>query len=450
MNTARITPRLAIVGAGTRGQIYANLAVAAGAKIVAVAEPNEIRRQRFGDRFEVPNTSRSWEQLQLTCGEVDGVVITTMDHQHVEPALRFADLGVPLLLEKPIAATWDDCVKLERGLATDAPPIIVAHVLRYAPYTRLIRELIESDALGGVVNMHHLEPVGFWHFAHSFVRGNWRTTTEAAPFLVSKACHDIDWITHLIDSECVAVASFGSLTHFRAEMQPTGAANRCLDCNVNCDYDAKRIYLDKAKAGDFSFPVHTVAEEPTLAAVEHTLKHGPYGRCVYECDNNVVDTQVASLLFSGGETATVTVSAFTEARGRHTLIAGTKAEATVTDEGVSLYSFRNRSRRFYPTNIDTASGNGATINAGHGGGDSALIEYFLSEINSPTEAGRRAFGDAMRSHRVVFAIERARIEQRVIDPRDTLSEPATAAAPGCADEPRAKIPARTEKGWNLQ
>ena len=229
-----------------------------------------------------------------------------------------------MLLEKPIGPTWDECVRLRDGLPENAPPVLVAHVLRYAPYTRVLRSLIAEGAVGEIINIHHLEPVGFWHFAHSFTRGNWSSTATAAPFMVSKACHDVDWVTHLIGSECVAVASFGSLKHFRPEMRPVGAADRCMDCGVACDYDAKRIYLDMAEAGDFSFPVSTIVEESTVAAVEHALAHGPHGRCVYGCDNDAVDTQVASLLFEGGETATITVSAFTEARGRHSVIAGTR------------------------------------------------------------------------------------------------------------------------------
>ena len=425
-------PRLAVIGAGTRGQGYAALAAQAGGEISAIAEPDEMRRHRVGDRFGVPIASRSpsWELLELSAGDVDGVIIATMDSLHVDPALRFVRLGVPVLLEKPIATTWDDCARLNDGLVDDSPPVIVAHVLRYAPYTRLLRDLIEDGALGDIMSIHHLEPVGFWHFAHSFVRGNWRSTADAAPFLVAKACHDVDWVMHLIGSDCVAVASFGSLKHFRREMRPAGAADRCVDCSVACDYDARTIYLDMANAGDYSFPVSTIVEEPTVAAVEHAIAHGPHGRCVWGCDNDMVDTQVASLLFDGGETATITVSAFTEARGRHSVITGTRAEATVTDEGVSLYSFRDRRTRFYSSGRVSPSGNQAGINTGHGGGDGALIEYFLSEIAVPTESGRRAFDDALRSHRVAFAIERARLENRVVDPREPMSGLGSATAAG--------------------
>ena len=419
MSRRAVPPRLAVIGAGDRGQTYASLAAAAGAVVAAVAEPDDARRQRFGERYRVPEArrSRGWDTLELTADDVDGVVITTMDDLHVDPGLRFAQLGVPMLLEKPIGPTWSECARLRDGLPENAPPIFVAHVLRYAPYTRVLRSLIAEGAVGEIINIHHLEPVGFWHFAHSFTRGNWRSTATAAPFMVSKACHDVDWVTHLIGSECVAVSSFGSLNHFRRELRPAGAADRCVDCRVDCVYDARSIYLDMAHAGDFSHPVSTITDGTTVAAVEHALAHTRFGQCVYDCDNDVIDTQVASLLFSGGQTASITVTAFTESRGRHSVIAGTCGEATVTESGVEVYSFRNRRRRFHSSGIDASAFSGSGINAGHASGDAAMMEHFLGEIASPTEAGRQAFADALRSHQVAFAVEESRLRQEVLDPR---------------------------------
>ena len=420
MSGHRRAPRLAVIGAGNRGHTYASLAAASGASIAAVAEPDDVRRERFGERFGIPKGRRSasWDSLELAAGQVDGVVIATMDDLHVDPALRFAGLGVPMLLEKPIGPSWAECARLQDGLPKGAPPILVAHVLRYTPYTRVLRSLIAEGALGEIVNIHHLEPVGFWHFAHSFTRGNWRSTSVAAPFMVSKACHDVDWVMHLIGSECVAVSSFGALNHFRSELRPSGAADRCIDCGVDCVYDARSIYLDMANAGDFSHPVSTIAEDATVAAVQHALEHTRFGHCVYNCDNDVIDTQVASLLFSAGETASITVTAFTESRGRHSVIAGTRGEATVTDNGVEIYSFHNRRRRFYSSGLDASAPSGPGINAGHASGDGAMVDCFLGEIASPTEAGLGAFTDALHSHQVAFAAEESRLRREVLDPRE--------------------------------
>ena len=127
-----------------------------------------------------PSKPQAGESLELDVGDVDGVIIATMDDMHVEPTPRFAHLAVPMLLEKPIGRTWADCCRLRDELPGDAPPILVAHVLRYAGYTQLLRSMIDDGALGEVVNVHLLEPVGFWHFAHSFVRGNWHSSATSA------------------------------------------------------------------------------------------------------------------------------------------------------------------------------------------------------------------------------------------------------------------------------
>ncbi|MDE0131012.1 MAG: Gfo/Idh/MocA family oxidoreductase [bacterium] len=425
--TGRRGPRLAVIGAGTRGYAYARLAAERGAEVVAVAEPDDRKRRRLLSSFGSTGARQatSWNTLKLDTGEVDGVIVATMDDMHVDPTLRFARLGVPMLLEKPIARSWQGCCRLRAGLGDSAPPILVAHVLRYAPYTALLRSLIADDAIGDIVNVLHLEPVGFWHFAHSFVRGNWHTTATAADFMVAKACHDVDWIMHLIDSECVAVSSFASLTHFRTESRPTGAADRCVDCTVDCVYDARRIYLDAALAGDFSWPVEAVVAEPTVASVKDALDNTRYGRCVYLGDNDVPDAQVASMLFAGGQTATITLSAFTELRSRQTIISGTRAEATVTAAGVELYSFADQRRRFWAADGSKSSG----LNASHGGGDRALIRRYLDEIDEPTSEGRQAFGEALRTHRVAFAIEEARRHSTVINPRDMPDDPAEVSSP---------------------
>lgn len=423
MNARRPRPRLAVIGAGTRGFHYARRAAASGAVIVAVAEPDERKRRRLVDCFGVSSASQacSWDALELGRDDVDGVVIATMDDLHVGPALRFAPLGVPMLLEKPIAPSWEDCCRLRVGLGDDAAPVLVAHVLRDAPYTQLLRSMIADGSLGDIVNVHHLEPVGYWHFAHSFVRGNWSSTSTAADFMVSKACHDVDWIMHLVESECIAVSSFASLSHFRPESRPQGAATRCVDCHVDCVYDARSIYLDRARAGDFSWPVETIVVEHTTDAVAAALEHGRYGRCVYSGDNDVPDTQVASMLFAGGQTATITVSAFTEMRSRLTIVSGTRAEATVTASGVELYSFADGRRRLW--NVDGADLEG--LRGSHGGGDDAFVNRFLDEVHEATDAGRAAFDEALRTHKVAFAIEDARRRGAAVDPRD-LPDPGPA------------------------
>lgn len=137
------------------------------------------------------------------------------------------------------------------------------------------------------------------------LQGNWRREDETAPILLTKSCHDIDWLKWIVGAKCVKVSSFGSLKHFRKEQQPEGASSRCLDCKVclhcagilyshstqveqQCPYSAKKIYLDAVKRGVTGWPVKILVEgTPTEENITRALETGPYGRCVYESDNDV-------------------------------------------------------------------------------------------------------------------------------------------------------------------
>jgi predicted dehydrogenase len=135
----------------------------------------------------------------------------------------------------------------------------VGHVLRYSPYFIYLKALIESGAIGELISMQHLEPVGWFHFAHSYVRGNWRNQKECgSSSLLAKCCHDVDLInwfmrpcsrmSHGKTENTVSFSSFGSLQHFRKDKKPALAqgALKCVDCSFEsqCPYSAKKIYLD--------------------------------------------------------------------------------------------------------------------------------------------------------------------------------------------------------------
>ncbi len=109
-----------------------------------------------------------------------------------------------------------------------------------------IREIIASGMLGEIVTINHNENVLYWHFAHSFVRGNWRNTESSTFSLMAKCCHDIDLITYWMgDRKCTSVQSFGNVYHFKESQKPEGATPRCLECPVekDCPYSVQKIYL---------------------------------------------------------------------------------------------------------------------------------------------------------------------------------------------------------------
>jgi predicted dehydrogenase len=220
--------------------------------------------------------------------------------------------------------------------------------------------------------------------------------------LLTKSCHDIDWLVHLFGGVPERVSSFGSRTHFRASQRPDGAADRCLDCPLEsaCPYSAKRLYLGAlADPAQHFWPLGAVTEEATEQAVLHALRTGPYGRCVYAADNDVVDHQVVLMEFAGGATCSFTMSAFTPMEHRHTRLMGTQGYLDGDGRRLRHVDFR--------TGAETTLDSGAAD--GHGGGDEALVAAFLAAVATgdpaliPSEAAR-----SLASHRVVWAAERAR------------------------------------------
>ncbi|MGN9838250.1 Gfo/Idh/MocA family protein [Nonomuraea sp. H19] len=402
---------LAVVGAGSRGVAYARHAVESGrARVVAVADPLESRRARFPEAGQYAD----WRELAALPRQADAVIIATQDRDHVEPALRFSELGYDILLEKPMAVSEDDCQAIvaaaERRVPTDAI-FAVCHVLRYTPYTRALKALLDAGRIGEIVSIQHLEPVGWWHQAHSFVRGNWRRTDESTFMLLAKSCHDLDWLVHLTGKRVVRVSSFGGLRHFRPENRPAGAADRCLDCAVepDCPYSAKRIYLPLA--GREVWPLSVLTDDVSEQGVLEALRTGPYGRCVYACDNDVVDHQVVNMEFEGGTTASFTMTAFTPALHRQTRIFGTRGSIDGDGDRLTVHDFvTGRSET-----VDTSPTGDPTAGGGHGGGDAGLVEAFLTAVETRDRAPVLSSpGESLHSHLVAWAAERSRLHGETV------------------------------------
>jgi len=231
--------------------------------------------------------------------------------------------------------------------------------------------------------------------------------------LLAKSCHDLDWIRYVIGAHCTSVSSFGSLKHFRKAEQPAGAASRCTDCAVedDCPYSAKKIYLGRVKEGHTGWPVSVLAPEPTEESVLEAIRTGPYGRCVYECDNDVVDNQVVNMLFDGGKTASFTMTPFNKGAHRETHVFGTRGHLHGDGSIIRHYDFLLGEEKVIDTNASDAS-----ILGGHGGGDGGLMDALVSAIADDDPSKILSGPDeTLESHLMVFAAEKARKEHRVVD-----------------------------------
>ena len=406
---------LVVVGAGGRGTGYATFArhFPERLRIVGVAEPRKWYRENLVKLYNIPkeNAVNDWSELATRPRFADGVIIATQDAMHVEPTVAFAKLKYAVLLEKPMAPDAAGCRRIVKAVMDNNVTFAVCHVMRYTAYTRKLKELIVAGAVGDVVSIQHMEGVAFWHQAHSFVRGNWRNEKESAPMLLAKSCHDLDWMRYIMGDKCVKVSSFGNLFHFNKKNKPRGSANRCLDCKVakDCLYDAKRFYLGLVAKGSKKWPVDVLTPVVTRANVLEALRTGPYGRCVYACDNDVVDHQVVNMLFEHDQTATFTMTAFGD--GRKTRIFGTQGQIYGDSYKIEHTDFRSGKVKTYDITKLAES-----IIGGHGGGDGGVMDGFLKAV-ATGDRSHILTGplETLETHLSVFAAEKSRHTNRMVE-----------------------------------
>jgi predicted dehydrogenase len=409
------TPRpltIALVGAGSRGHAYSSFVEQHPdrARVVAVADPRTDRREVLADRHRLAADRRfdDWRELAALDRFADAVIITTPDREHVAPARRFAESGYHVLLEKPIAPSRAECIDVIDSVEKAGVILAVCHVMRYTAYTNKVKEIVADGRLGELVGVEHLEPIGWWHFAHSYVRGNWRRSDLAGPSILTKCCHDLDWLRYIVGRPAVEVSSWGGLHHFTAANRPPGAADRCLDCGVEptCPYSAPRLYL--GCLGDPErerWPLSVVTTEMTEPGVLRALRDGPYGRCVYAMDNDVADHQVVTIGFEGGVTASLTMSAFTPADRRRTRIMGTRGYLDGDGRRLTLSDFVTGQVESFDM-----LGGGADAGGGHDGGDFGVMSAFLDAVSSGDRSlVRTGPRESLESHLMAFAAERSRL-----------------------------------------
>jgi len=420
-----------VVGLGQRGSNYANFALdfPSRMKVVGVAEPVEHRRKKYMElhRLQQERALESWEQFtQKNEKLADAVIIATQDKDHKAPAVAFARLGYHILLEKPMAVSEEDCREITSACEKAGVMLAVCHVLRYFPPVVKIKEILDSGAIGKVMTINHSENVGFWHFSHSFVRGNWRREDLSTFSLMAKCCHDVDLVHYWMgEIPCTAIQSFGSLHHFKSENQPKGANDRCLGCPVeeSCPYSAQKIYLKHpVRQWPMSVVCDADIEDPNMykQQLEKEIEDGPYGRCVYKCDNDVCDSQMVNMQFEGGAVANLTMTAFTKQLcERTTRITGSLGELSWEGKAegpILLYDFLTQKETSVRPDLSAPP---ARTN-GHGGADFFLMNSFTKAVaRGDPSLIKSGSGVSLASHLLVFQAEESRRNRTVVINKET-------------------------------
>lgn len=374
---------IAVIGLGSRGTGYMRwlkLFEKKRAKIVAICDKSELKVKEIGEQYKIDKANCFTDEKTFFAEKrADAVMICTQDADHYRNCMQALAAGYHIMVEKPLSFSVEECEEIERVSREKGLYVVVCHVLRYSKYFGKIKDLLRGGDLGEIVSINQQENIAYFHYAHSYVRGNWRNKDTSTPILMAKCCHDIDLITWYMGSEAEEVASYGALTHFTAENAPEGAPQRCIDgCPVGetCPYNAVNLYIKdpfyKAKWIKYGRRILTGKNYSTKKDLEKALREGDYGRCVYRCDNNVNDCQTVIMKFSGGRIASHTLSAFTDKFYRITHITCTKGEILGTDNSgkITVHRFNGKNEVYHTKGLIKLPG--------HLEGDIRLTRAFVS------------------------------------------------------------------------
>jgi predicted dehydrogenase len=387
-------------------------------KFIAVVEPIESRRNFFGDKHKIPHEMRFASVSEILDKPRIAPVCfnASMDRQHLNTGLALMDKGYHLYLEKPMAHTAAGCFALAKKAREKNLMLQICHPLRYTVFYSRLYNILQSGVIGRIITMSMTENISYWHFSHSYVRGNWGVLKESGPLILTKCCHDMDLATWFAGVPAKKVASFASLIHFRKENAPEGAPEYCVDncpAEKECPYFAPDIYKGPLEGWALSKDTLIVSPEDRLQA----FKTGPYGRCVYRCDNDVPDHQVVSAEFENGITLDFAVRASSYDCFREIRIMGSKGEISGNFEKnemtVKIFSSdRNKAKDFEIIKVDAGEG-------GHGGGDPGAIGTFLKCYQAgDTKTIKKSTDIAVEGHLLAFAVEKARTSSSVVDVGD--------------------------------
>ena len=404
---------IAIIGVGARGSnAYGWQFNDAKDKfdIVALCDPLQERLDVYGKKFGVSEENCFLDEDEFFKEKrADVLVITTPDKCHVRHALKAFELGYDIMVEKPLSDDREECEALLAAQKKYGGKALVCHVLRYAPAFVKAKEFLNQGAIGKLVQIEALERVGYWHQAHSYVRGNWRNLECSAPMILSKCCHDLDLLQYYAGSKCTSVSSVGDLTYFKEENAPAGSTDRCATCPHidTCAFSAKRIYIDKWHERDCPvdiWPFNVLTQAPlTEDKLWKAIKEGPYGRCVFRCDNDVVDHQLTQMSFENGVKASLSMTGFTALGGRRIVFHGTEGEMVLDEipNTLEVTHYANGTQKYDANQL-------AEAGYGHGGGDIFIIRT-LYDILCGKGGLETSLEASVESHLMGICAEESRI-----------------------------------------
>lgn len=394
--------RVGAVGLGNRACKYLKYIEdnPESAMLVAVAEPDELRRTRIAGRFGLDSSFvfSSADDLFASDAGLDAVIIASPDSTHYPYAMKAIERGLAVLLEKPVATSLDECLALNKAAAERKVLVAVCYVLRFHPLYIRLKELLDGGGLGAIRSIRHIIHVGKDRMTHTFVRGLWSREEESSPIILSKASHDIDILYWLTGQRAVQVSSFGGIVKFHQGNAPSGSSLRCIDCALDrqCPYSAVGLYL---RRGEWTDGFDVFPGETATAAVMRELRDGRYGRCVFRCGNNVPDRQVVDMVLESGAAVHLEMDGICMQEGRETLVSCKNGEVYADDSGITVSCGGTVSRFDMSAYADMPL---------HGGADLAVVGDFIASVSGKRGLHGADISSALHSHEICFLAEQSR------------------------------------------
>ena len=380
-------------------------------RITDLCDVNETKLKKYGEAFGISEEHRfSTEESFFAEKRSDLLVIATMEKTHIRIARKAISMGYEVMLEQPVSDEPDELRTLVAEVRRHNRKLMVCHILRYSAMICKIRELLSQGAVGRIISMDATENVVFWHDAHSYVRGSWRKRETSTSMIMTKCCHDLDLLQYFAGSKCKSVASMGSLAYFRPEFRPEGAADRCTDCKYadTCTYSAKRIYLDSWKKNSCppsSIPQILITDTLPLneEALVKAIETGNYGRCVFACDNDVVDNQTVIMQFENGVTATLKMEAFVKYGGRALHVFGTEGDLELNEANnyIALHKYLGEDVVWQISELEAQNEQMLSVKR--------MIDAFYNVLIGASDEIETSIDGAVESHYMAIAAEESRL-----------------------------------------
>lgn len=430
-----------ILGFGDRSNCYAQYSFdePQELEIIGVIDINKFKLETAKEKFNLSEDKLfsnidDFLSKKIPC---DVIINGTMDQMHYETSIKLLKAKYNVLLEKPITGSPKELLEIERLAKENNCKVVVCHVLRYTPYFKKIKEILDTNELGKIINLELNEHVWHGHFVNAYVRGKWRKEKECGSgFLLAKCCHDTDlmcWLNN--NTKPVEVASFGARAFFCPENAPEGATDFCYNCpkQSECIFDAMKFELELDCIPQYTWtrinkPLDKISKEEKIKY----LKSDDFGKCVFKNDMDIVDRQSVMVNFQNGSTATLNMIGGATKAGRHLHIVCEygEIEGYIEEAKLILRKFNKNAvnkkytedKYMYTDTVIDVNKNihrKSTATSGHNGGDYGIMHDLIRVLNSePVSSSTTLINDSINGHLICYAAEESRLKHTIINLND--------------------------------